>query len=411
MSSPFERYIIHVDMDAFFAAVEQRDDPAIRGKPVIVGGDPKKRGVVSTCSYEARAYGVRSAMPSRTACRLCPNAVFLPVNMEKYKRVSAEVMEVLRNVSPIMEQVSVDEAFLDVTKRAGSFDLAEALARAIRRDIRKVTGLTASVGVANNKFLAKVASDLNKPDGLAVIRPEESQKILNHLPVSRIWGVGKVVQAKLESMGVRTIEELLATSGNTLQEKFGNLADRLYRLARGQDNSEVITHRRRKSISKETTFDVDVADIPTLAVVLEKLCQSLAERLRSLSLKARTVTTKVRFADFTTVNRSTSVTLFLDDGAAIYSLAWALLAGACGFSGQEGKAELPGKKVRLVGVSVSNLRKEVGQMDLFSEERKKAEAIARIVGGIRERFGKDSIVRGRGIPQKGNRRRRRPEGD
>ena len=405
-----ERYIIHVDMDAFFAAVEQRDNADLRGKPVIVGGDPKKRGVVSTCSYEARAYGVRSAMPSRTAYRLCPHAVFLPVNMKKYKRVSGQIMEILRKVSPVMEQVSVDEAFLDVTGQAGSFDSAAALARRVKKAIRDATGLTASAGVANNKFLAKVASDISKPDGLSVIRPEESQHTLSPLPVSRIWGVGKVIEKKLDGMGIHTIGDLLRIPGSDLEETFGKHGSQLYRLARGQDYSEVITHRQRKSISRETTFDVDVADISTLTFALEKMCRSLAERLHALSLKAKTVTVKVRFADFTTITRSKSVSVFLDDPGVIYTLASALLAAACGFSPQEGKEKLPGKRVRLVGVSLSNLRREVGQMDLFSEDRKKAEAVARIVGGIRERFGKDSIVSGLSIRHEGKLRTAPREG-
>lgn len=410
MSQSSERYIIHVDMDAFFAAVEQRDNPELRGKPVIVGGDAKKRGVVSTCSYEARAYGVRSAMPSRTARRLCPHAVFLPVNMQKYKRVSAELMEILKDSLAVMEQVSVDEAFLDVTERVDSFDSAAALAQGIKESIRKATGLTASVGVANNKFLAKVASDLDKPDGLTVIRPEESHQILDPLPVSRIWGVGKVVEKKLNDMGIRTIAELLALPRKELEETFGNFGDRLYRLARGEDDSEVITHRERKSISSETTFDVDVADISTLNRVLGKLCGSVTARLRALSLKAKTVTVKVRFADFTSVTRSKSVTALLDDAGEVYELASALLADACGFCGQETNGKLRREKVRLVGVRISNLGKEAAQMDLFSDERKKTEAIARIVGGIRGRFGKDSIVSGRSIRAEKNRRIARREG-
>ncbi len=398
-----QRCIIHVDMDAFFAAVEQRDNPALRGKPVIVGGDPDKRGVVSTCSYEARAYGVRSAMPARTAKRLCPDAVFLPVNMKKYKRVSQEVMEILKKVSPVIEQVSVDEAFLDVTERADSIDSAAALARKIKQEIENATGLTASVGVAANKFLAKVASDLDKPNGLTVIRPEDVEKTLNPLPVSRIWGVGKVVQSKLEDMGIRTIEELLRLRRSELEDTFGKFGGQLYRLARGEDDSEVVMHRRRKSISNETTFEVDVDDVAVLTSVLERLCRSVAEELRSLSLKARTVTTKVRFADFETLTRRRTLPIRVDDAKEIQEVAWPLFADACGLPSDQQGGEVPGRKVRLVGVGVSHLGRQTGQMDLFSDERRKAEAKSRIVGGIRERFGEDSIDIGRGLSNERNR--------
>jgi DNA polymerase-4 len=384
-------------MDAFFAAVEQRDNPELKGRPVIVGGDPNKRGVVSTCSYEARAYGVRSAMPSRTARRLCPQAVFLPVDMKKYARVSGQIMDILKNISPVVEQVSVDEAFLDVTERTESLDSVAGLARRIKNEIRKATGLSASVGVAGNKFLAKIASDLDKPDGLTVIRPEETGRILRPLPVSRLWGVGKVTQTKLNSMGIRTVADLLTVPESELEETFGKFGGLLYRLARGQDDSEVVARRPRKSISSEITFPADIADISTLVRSLETLCRNVAGRLHALSLKARTVTVKVRFADFSTVTRSKSIASPVDDEASLFRLASVLLAESCRLSAREEKQKLLDRKVRLVGVAVSNLHKDVGQIDLFSEERKKAEALARIVGGIRERFGEDSIVSGRGL--------------
>jgi DNA polymerase-4 len=388
-----ERYIVHVDMDAFFAAVEQRDNPDLKGKPVVVGAHPKKRGVVSTCSYEARAYGIRSAMPSRTAYRLCPHAVFLPVNMKKYRRVSSRIMEILRNVSPVMEQVSVDEAFLDVTGQAASFDSAALLARQIKERVKKATGLTASVGVADNKFLAKLASDLNKPDGLTVIRRDACREILAPLPVSKIWGVGNVAEKKLGELGIHTIGELLGIPRPLLEETFGKFGSHLYRLARGEDDSEVVTEHEAKSVSSETTFEVDVDDVSTVNVALEKMCATVARRLRSDSLKAKTVTLKVRFQDFTTITRSRSVSSYLDDAKGIFAVASGLLAAACEVSGR-GNFK---RKVRLVGVAASNLRRQAEQMDLFSQDRKKTDAIAKIVQDVRDRFGKESIVTGRSI--------------
>ena len=301
------RQIIHVDMDAFYASVEQRDRPELRGKAVIVGGPAKARGVVSAASYEARKFGVHSAMPTAQALRRCPHAVLLPVRMERYAEVSREIQSIFERYTPLVEPISLDEAFLDVTASTNLFGPPEQIGRRIKEQIQSQTQLTASVGIAPNKFLAKLASDLKKPDGFVVITEQNKQQILDPLGVGRIWGVGKVTEQTLHSHGIRTIAELRATSEVALSRIVGSGATELLRLARGQDDREVEPARQAKSLSSEQTFATDVRDRDVLLGVLLEQVEEVAHRLRRNGLKARTVTLKLRYGDFRTVTRSATL--------------------------------------------------------------------------------------------------------
>jgi DNA polymerase-4 len=295
--------ILHVDMDAFYASVEQRDHPELRGKPVIVGG-VGPRGVVSAASYEARPCGVRSAMPMATARRLCPNGIFLPVRMDHYARVGRQIREILLSFTPRVEPLSLDEAFLDVRGCEGLHGPAPEIARQVKERIRAETALTASVGVAPNKFLAKLASDLRKPDGLVVVPAEEVTSFLAPLPVGRIWGVGAKAEKRLHALGVRTIGQLAALPERLLVAHFGKMGGHVWQLAHGRDERPVVPDREAKSISTETTFAHDVADRDTLRGSLLDLTDHLAGRLRHAGLHARTVELKMRSSDFRTRHRA-----------------------------------------------------------------------------------------------------------
>ncbi|MBI3637543.1 MAG: DNA polymerase IV, partial [Candidatus Rokubacteria bacterium] len=290
-------------MDAFYASVEQRDRPELRGRPVIVGADPKGRGVVSAASYEARAFGVRSAMPIGRAARLCPGGVFVPVDMERYRQVSMDIMAILREFSPLVEPVSVDEAFLDLTGTASLFGDAPAAARRIKDRIRAETALTASAGLATNKFVAKVASDLRKPDGLVIVPAGDEAEFLAALPVERLWGVGKVAARELAAMGITTIRELQRLPLTALERRFGSHGRQLRELAFGRDDRPVEPASEAKSIGAETTFDVDSRDVDTLRRTLRGQAERVARELRAEGLSAACVTLKLRYADFRTITR------------------------------------------------------------------------------------------------------------
>jgi len=298
------RYIIHVDMDAFYASVEQLDNPKFIGKPVIVGGDPKGRGVVSAASYEARKFGVHSAMPMVQAVRLCPHATVLPVRMKRYVQVSKEIHAILERFTPLIEPVSLDEAFLDVTGSLQLFGSAEKIGRDIKHQIKEQLGLVASVGIAANKFLAKLASDLDKPDGFVVITEENKQQILDPLPVSKIWGVGKVMEKALKSKGINTIGQLRKAPVEILHSIFGDHTPHMLRLAQGIDNREVESSREAKSVSSEQTFATDITDKDILLNVLLNQVEDVAQRLRTDNLEARTITLKFRYDNFRTITRS-----------------------------------------------------------------------------------------------------------
>lgn len=382
MTTP--RTILHVDMDAFFASVEQRDRPELRGKPVLVGGTGP-RGVVAAASYEARAFGCRSAMPSAVARRLCPHAVFVKGSFAQYKEDSARVMAILDSYSPLVQPVSIDEAFVDVTGSAALFGGGEPIAEQIRRRVKTELLLTCSVGVAPNKFLAKLASDLNKPDGLAVITPETIRSTLDPLPVSRLWGVGPAAEKSLHRLGVRTIRDLHAMPLDVLRARFDDFGEHLWNLARGLDDRPVHTDREAKSISHEHTFAQDLEDPDAVRAVLADEAEQVARRLRKHARFARTVTVKIRFGDFETVTRSATLEAATDRTDAVTNVARSLFD-------QWARAFRP---VRLIGVGVSNLTESAGQAGLFDAgDAEKKRAVDRAADLIAERFGKRAVQRG-----------------
>jgi DNA polymerase-4 len=341
------RVILHLDLDAFYASVEVRDDPSLRGKAVIVGGS-ERRGVVCAASYEARKYGVRSALPMATAHRLCPKGVFLPVRMARYREVSAQVFAIFRRFTPLVEPLSVDEAFLDVSGCEKLFGPPEAIARTIRQAVRDETGLTVSAGVATSKHVAKVASDLGKPDGLVVVLPGTEAAFLAPLPVGRLWGVGKVTEGALARMGVTTIGELAALPVATLVAKLGEHGAQLHALACGIDDRPVETEREVKSVGHEDTYEQDIRGRKTMERQLLDLAHRVASRMRRHGFRGRTVTLKVKYADFEQVTRAESLQQPTDDGGTIYRVARRLLD----------KTDAGNRPVRLLGVSLSNLGAE-----------------------------------------------------
>jgi DNA polymerase-4 len=298
------RRIIHVDMDAFYASVEQRDRPELRGKPVAVGGRPESRGVVAAASYEAREFGVRSAIPMSRAVRLCPHLEIVRPNFHKYRSVSQQVFAIFRSVTPLVEPLSLDEAYLDVTDNAWSEPLGMSVARRIKTLIRGETGLTASAGVAPNKFLAKIASAWRKPDGLTVIAPDRVESFLQKLPVDALWGVGPVTAKRLRERGIERLVDVRTADPATLRDAVGTMAEWLLQLARGEDEREVTPNRPSKSSSSECTYSHDLVDIDRMREEVAVMARENAEWLASKGLLARTVTLKVRYDDFTTVTRS-----------------------------------------------------------------------------------------------------------
>jgi DNA polymerase-4 len=348
--------IIHVDMDAFFAAVEQHDNPELVGKPVIVGG-LGRRGVVATASYEAREFGVHSAMPMSRARKACLEGIFVEPRFKRYKEISDKIRSIFRSYTPLVEPMSFDEAFLDVTESLKQFGSAIKVAEEIKSRILQETGLICSVGIAPNKFLAKLASDLEKPDGFVVIKEDEAQKILDDLPVRKIWGVGKVMEHKLNELGINTIKELRNMSMAELKNRFGKWGISLYKLARGIDEQPVVPVREAKSISNEVTFSNDLHDPKDIKKVLFELSESVGKRLQTHGLKGRTIEIKIRFSDFTTITRSKSITNATDSIEVIREQAEYLF---------DEKVDLNEMGVRLAGVGVANLTKEEsGQLQLF----------------------------------------------
>lgn len=378
------RSILHVDMDAFFASVEQRDNPDLRGKPVIVGGGRHERGVVSAASYEARKFGVHSAMPSRTAYKLCPEGIFVFPNMEKYREASRQIMAILESFTPYVEPLSIDEAFLDVTGAMRKFGDAVTIATLIKSEIHRQTGLTASVGVAPNKFLAKLASDLKKPDGLAVITEESKIQVLAPLPVSKIWGVGKVTEERLRKLSIQTIGDLQRFPIEDLRRSFGNAADHLHALARGEDDRNIEEPGESKSISSEHTFDMDTADIDQIMRVLLEQCEEVGTRLRQEKLAARTVQLKLRHEDFTTLTRRRTLPSPTQDEMMIYEVARQLLSAE----------KITGKRIRLIGVGGSNLMLPEIQADLFDGGDEKRARLVKAVDELRSKLGSGAIKRG-----------------
>ncbi|MEI6972064.1 MAG: DNA polymerase IV [bacterium] len=384
-----KRVILHVDMDAFYASVEQHDHPELRGRPVIVGSPPDQRGVVSAASYEARRFGVHSAMPSREAGRLCPNGVFVTPNMGRYEEVSAKVFSIFERFTPFIEPLSLDEAFLDVTTVMRIFGDGPSIARQIRAAIKAETGLTASAGVAPNMFLAKIASDMNKPDGLTVIPtdPAAIRAFLAPLPVGRLWGVGKVMRTTLERAGVHTIGDLQAMSEAVLARTTGRGAAGFFKaLAAGIDDRELETARQEQSISREHTFDTDEKDRAVVEQVLNELVEDVGQKLRSLGRHSSGVQIKLRWKGFETITRQKKLPRPVEDD-------FSLLAGARELFAKERLI----KPVRLVGFGVYALCSQVErQPSLFDDtgpsDRKKV-TVSRTIDAIRRKFGSGSIVR------------------
>ncbi len=347
------RRILHVDMDAFYASVEQRDNPALRGLPVAVGGDPDKRGVVAAASYEARTFGVRSAIPMSRAVRLCPSLVIVHPDFSKYRAVSQQVFALFRSITPLVEPLSLDEAYLDVTENAWEEPLGMNVARRLKEEIRAATGLTASAGVAPNKFLAKIASGWKKPDGLTVIAPERIESFLQGLPVDALWGVGPVTARKLRARGIEKLVDIRTTDPTLLRETVGSLADWLQQLARGEDDRAVVAEHEPKSSGSENTFARDLTDIAEIRGEIDGMARDAAGWLARQALYARTVTIKVRYNDFTTITRSHTEDPTRDEEN-IVRRAVALLD----------RTDAGSRPVRLVGVSVHNLSEtEVAEPD------------------------------------------------
>ena len=338
-----ELTILHVDMDAFYASVEIRDDPGLAGKPVAVGGPAKGRGVIAAASYEARRYGVRSAMPTSQALRLCPQLVLIAPDFERYTAESRRIMEIFRSYTPLVEPLSLDEAFLDVSGCQHLFGDAIAIGRAIKRDILRQTGLVASVGVAPSKFLAKLASDLDKPDGFRVIRPDEVRAVLDPLPVSKIFGVGPRTAKRLEALGVHTVADLASLRREDVLARFGSSGAWIHDLAHGIDPRRVVPRREEKSLSIERTFEVDLAEREELRLKLLEFSEELAWRLRAAGLRGRTVALKARFWNFKTVTRTRTLELATNLGPRLYSVSRELFE------------RVPHVPLRLLGLSVSGL--------------------------------------------------------
>ncbi|NIW35179.1 MAG: DNA polymerase IV [Gemmatimonadetes bacterium] len=387
------RTILHADMDAFFAAVEARDDPSIASEPVVVGADPRGgrgRGVVAACNYPARAFGIHSAMPISEAYRRCPGAVFLRPRLHLYAEVSERVMEIFETFTELVEKISIDEAFLDVTGSGRLFGDGVAIAEAIKREVRERERLTVSIGVAPNKFLAKLASDIDKPDGLTVVEPGSEESFLQPLPVERLWGVGDVTAAKLHKLGIWKIGDIAASPAGLLERHFGrHHGERLRRLSVGADERPVETGGERKQISRETTFLTDTHDRELVERTMLGLTEEVAARLRRRRLAAHTVTIKLRLAPFETHTRRHTVESDLFTTESIFPIACQLFRSAD-----------PGDRpIRLIGVGVSALHKRQTetQLGLFEgDERPDTDAqVADLMDRVSERFGRDALKRGK----------------
>ncbi len=380
-------YILHIDMDAFYASVEVKDNPALQGKPILVGSTPRQRGVVAACSYPARQFGIHSAMPMSQALRLCPDAIILPVRMSRYVEVSKQIHHIFHNYTPEVEPISIDEAFLDVTGCIGIFGSAETIGKKIKAEIKEQTSLTASVGIAPNKFLAKLASDLEKPDGFVIITEANKQQVLDPLPVSKIWGIGKVTNKELQKHGIHTIVQLRTAPKYKLSMIFKNQADDILKLAQGIDNRKVEPHTEAKSISAEKTFPADISEKEVLLAILHDQVEEVAQRLRAEKLHCRTIMLKFRYGDFKTATRSftldrpthTTQTL-LQEAQNIFNEWYKKSAGA----------------LRLLGFGTSGLSAEgSGQKLLFADpDEEKQKKIDSAFDKIRGKYGDDSLKRG-----------------
>lgn len=381
-----ERTILHVDMDAFFASVEIHDHPELEGKPVIVGGRADARGVVAAANYIARTFSIHSAMPVSTALRLCPEAILLPPRLERYNEVSHQIRATFERFTPVVEPLSLDEAFLDVSGSLALFGSAQTIGHKIKSAIRDELGLTASIGIAPNKLLAKIASDLEKPDGFVIVPTSNIQAFLDPLPVSRIWGVGRVAEHKLKGIGIHNIAELRKTDQTQLDALFGrDTARHLLAFAQGVDSRPVVPDREAKSISHERTFPQDIDQEDILYSALLGLTEQVMRRLRNTGKTARCVELKLRFPDFSTVTRSRRLATPTDVTSEIWHVLQQLM-----------RQHWKGQPIRLVGMGVSELRHpETRQGDMFQDAtHAHQQKVDRVEDNIRERFGKQAIHRG-----------------
>ena len=372
-------------MDAFYASVEQRDNPELLGQPIVVGGRSQERGVVAAASYEARQYGIRSAMPSSTAERLCPDLVFVPMRMSYYVEISNQIREIFDRYTPLVEPLSIDEAFLDVSGSVRLWGNTTTIAKRIKREILDELHLTASVGIAPNKFVAKIASDLQKPDGFVRVDPPLNL-FLDPLPINRLWGIGRVTEQKLKSAGIFTIRDFRRTNPEFLRQFVGNSTEHLLQLARGEDSRKVVPHRESVSISSETTFSVDVEDFDHLENTLLGLTEKIAARLRTKKLRARTVGIKLRDSNFKTLSRN----LTLSDATDVTQVIWKSVQNLL-------RKTLDGHfKIRLIGVQISSLESAVDNnqslLDFDDVERQKK--IDDVVDDVNRKFGAGALHRG-----------------
>ena len=374
-------------MDAFFASVEVLDDPALSGKPVVVGGSPTGRGVVAAASYESRKFGIRSAMPMSKAVRLCPNLTIVRPRMARYSEISKKIHEIFSRYTPLIEPISLDEAFLDVTGSIKLFKSTENIGQSIKSAIKDELGLVASVGIAPNKFLAKLASDLDKPDGFVVLTDKNKQSTLDPLPIRRLWGIGGVTEKKLLAHGIKTIAQLRTADRATLQSVLGNTTDTMLDLAAGIDQRTVQLPARAKSISNEITFPEDIADKDTLLAVLMDLVDQVTTRLRDAELLAKTVNLKLRYGDFTTITRSRTLTDHTNVTAEIWHQARDVFQ--IWYNATKG-----GRSLRLLGFGVSSLTGKTTGKTLFDDQSdQKQKTIDSTVDKIKHKYGKNSIKR------------------
>jgi DNA polymerase IV len=381
-----QRAMIHLDMDAFYPAVEVLDDPSLKGKPVIVGGC-SGRGVVSSASYEARKFGVHSAQPMATAVRLCPHGIVLPVRMSRYKEISRRVFEVFHRFTPLVEALSIDEAFLDVTGSQCLFGPPEKMAWTIKQAVREETGLTVSAGVAPSKFVAKIASDLHKPDGLTVVPQDRVREFLDPLPIEKMWGVGEVTRQALARLNVRTFRDLSRMPLPLLEQRFGKWGGKMHLLATGIDDREVIPDHEVKSIGHEETFLEDILEEEKAKRELLSLADRVARRMRREGLKGKTLSLKVKYSDFHQITRSATLGKPTDDGLEIYRKVLSLLK----------KTEVGKRPVRLLGVALSRLHPalEGGQLDLFPQEAaQKRRSLQAALDHLHRKHGDGTILPG-----------------
>ena len=377
--------IMHVDMDAFYASVEIMDNPELKGKPVIVGGvDMNNRGVVSTASYEARKYGVHSAMPIYKAKKLCPNGVYISGRMERYKELSLEIHKIFHKYTPKVEKISIDEAFLDLKGCHKLFGSSEKIGKKIKNEIKEQVGLTASVGISKNKFLAKLASTIDKPDGFKIIYEDEVDDFLNDLPIGMLWRVGDKTEEFLHAQGIKTIGMLKKFPKYELENQFGKLGLKLYRLARGKDNREVISEEEIKSISQEETFLENLTSKLDILSALMGMTEKVSERLHNKDLKGKTVFIKVRYSDFKTYTRRKTIKNHINSTDLIYDIAKKLLINN----------KLLNKPIRLLGIGVSNLSPDKEQQLSLFEKNIKKEKLDETIFEIKDKFGSKSLRRG-----------------